>query len=296
MPKIIQKQSRLLSNIHLSGNYYKLVLKLPKIARLAVPGQFVMLRLSDRYQPFLRRPFSIHRAGYSSKAQHRRGYIKNLDPNIIEILYEVIGKGTEVLSRKQTGEYLNVLGPLGNGFSILDSQLSILVGGGIGIAPLLFLAERIKALNSTTHRIQILIGAKTKKEILSQKDFMGMGLNVKISTDNGSAGFKGRVTQLLKGILPSELKRSSPSMKINKYISRSVPLAAVIFACGPKPMLKGIAEISRMYKIPAQISLDEYMACGMGVCLGCMVKTTDGYQRVCQEGPVFDAAKVIWQR
>jgi dihydroorotate dehydrogenase electron transfer subunit len=264
--KIIQKKTRIVLNIHLTGDYYKLVLNLPEIARCARPGQFVMLRVANDYQPLLRRPFSIHSVN-NGKSGHNRGQI--------EILYQVVGRGTEILSEKKPGEYLDVLGPLGNGFSILDSRYSLLVGGGMGVAPLLFLAQELSTVNRQLSTV--LIGAKTKRALLSKKEFANLGLRVKISTDDGSAGFEGKATDLLKYLLST--LNSKPS---------------TIYACGPKSMLKEIAIISKQYHIPAQISLEEYMACGLGVCLGCMVKTKSGYQAVCKEGPVFDSSRIIW--
>ena len=274
MPKIIQRRVRVLSNVHLTNNYYKLALNLPEMNRIVRPGQFVMLRINQDYKPFLRRPFSIHRIVYNSKlSTHRQR--KSLKGKAIEVLYKIVGKGTEMLSLKKTGEYLDVLGPLGNGFSILDSRCSLLVGGGIGIAPLLFLAEHLSAVSR--QRLVVFIGARTKKEILCKKEFADLSLDVKICTDDGSVGFPGKVTDLLKHSLLTE---------------GFGPLR--IYACGPKPMLREISTISKKYNIPAQISLDEYMACGLGVCLGCMVKTSRGYKSVCKEGPVFDSAKIRW--
>ena len=277
MSKIIQKKIKVLSNIHLTGSYYRLAFNLPQVTRVAQPGQFLMLHINQGYRPFLRRPFSIHR----------------VSPQI-EILYEVVGKGTQLLSQKKPGQYLGVLGPLGNGFnyqlpitnyaassstlSLGGGQLPILIGGGIGIAPLLFLAEELITVHCQP--LIVLIGAKTRKEILCQKEFANLGASVKISTDDGSAGFKGKVTELLKITLSKTCQRQSTT----------------IYACGPKSMLKEIAIISKQYNIPAQISLDEYMACGLGVCLGCMIETKEGYQRVCKEGPVFDSTIIMQQK
>ena len=226
-----------------------------------------MLRISNDYQPLLRRPFSIHSVG-GRRLRHK---------NRVEILYEVIGSGTKILSEKKPGEYIDILGPLGNGFSILDARFSIIVAGGMGVAPLFFLAQRLKERNAL-----VLIGARTKEEILSKKEFVNLGLDVKISTDDGSAGFRGKVTELLRSILRI-------NEQTNQWTSEQI-----IYACGPKPMLKEISIISRQYNIPAQICLDEYMACGLGICLGCMVKTTNGYQAVCKDGPVFDSNIIKW--
>ncbi|MFH1577666.1 MAG: dihydroorotate dehydrogenase electron transfer subunit [Candidatus Omnitrophota bacterium] len=289
MSRIYQTKAKIDYNVCVSGNYYKLVFSSAKIARAAQPGQFVTLLLSKDCQPLLRRPFSIHSIRNQSTEYREQ----------IEILYEVRGKATEILSKKKPGDFLDILGPLGSGFDLpLFSypQSAILVGGGIGIAPLLFLAQRLidsyplslSAGRQAPIRYPLaLIGARTKKEILSQKEFASLGCGVTISTDNGSAGFKGRVTGLLRKILDSGKKarglnacRRQPAMEI--------------YACGPKPMLKELNAISKKYNIKAQVSLDEYMACGLGVCLGCMVNTKTGYQAVCKNGPVFDSAKIIW--
>jgi dihydroorotate dehydrogenase electron transfer subunit len=210
----------------------------------------------------------------------------------------VVGKGTEILSQKKAREYLDIIGPLGNGFgyrtSYIVARTSILVVGGIGVVPLLFLAEKLNERNTqylpagrqgaipacrqAGRNTLVLIGAKTKDHILCEKEFKKLGYSVKIATDDGSKGFKGNVTELLRNILRS-----------TKYDMRYT-----IYACGPRPMLKEIALISQKYNIPAQVSLEEHMACGIGACLGCAVNTRDGYKRVCKEGPVFDAEEIIW--
>jgi dihydroorotate dehydrogenase electron transfer subunit len=281
-----QMKAKILCNIHISSNYYRLIFIAPEIAQASQPGQFVMLRISDDYQPLLRRPFSIHRLVYDSKisiSSHK----KNPKAIGIEILYEIVGRGTKILSEKKPGEYLDVLGPLGNGFDcqtpITDKQLPIIVAGGIGVAPLFFLAQRLteyKLPRHAGHRAIVLIGARTKRKILCKKMFASLSMDVKISSDDGSIGFKGRVTGLLKNILLSA--------QICSY------KCAMIYACGPRTMLREIAIISKQYGIPAQASLDEYMACGLGVCLGCMIQTKEGHKLVCKDGPVFDISEVKW--
>ena len=306
-----------------------MILRIPEVARSAKPGQFLTLRISKHYPPFLRRPFSIYRI---------------VKPDLVQILYDVVGKGTQLLSQKKTGEYIDALGPLGNGFDLslpcrlasrrspLGARLSakpreaegsrgkpseaegsrgragattegsaILVGGGVGIAPLFFLAEKL--IISGQDKITVLIGARTKKEIISKKEFQALGCDVRISTDDGSLGFKGRVTDLLKcqlsaiPALPARLaalaSRRSPlgeaeGSRGKPRAGRSYQLSA-IYACGPKPMLKQIVATCKRRNIRAQVSLDEYMACGLGVCLGCVVKTKQGLKRVCHDGPVFEA-------
>lgn len=248
-------QAKIIKNIEVMPNYYKMILEAPGISRQAKPGQFINVLVSDKHAPLLRRPFSIH----------------NIKDSKIEILYEIVGKGTEILSRKKAGEKINIIGPLGNGFDFSGlKRQAIVVAGGMGIAPLIFLAKKLKS-NKTI----VFIGAKNKRQILCEDELKNIGCEVKIATDDGSLGFKGLITKLLKRDLPKIKKR---------------PLT--IFACGPKPMLKEIVSISKHYHIPAQLSLEEHMACGIGACFGCVVLTKDGYKRVCKEGPVFNGSDI----
>jgi dihydroorotate dehydrogenase electron transfer subunit len=257
-------------------NYLRLALHAPQIAGVASPGQFVNIKVSDRVEPLLRRPFSIHKV--------RGAYI--------EVLYEALGKGTELLSKKKAGEYLDIIGPLGTGFvyrapAQQRSSAPILVAGGMGVAPLLFLAEQIKQCQGVkVSRCQgvVLIGAKNKSQILCEKEFKKLGYSVKISTDDGSRGLKGKVTELLTCLLSA----IGPAYRTGRH------RLSAIYACGPKPMLKEITRISRKRHVYAQISLEEHMACGIGACLGCAVNTKEGLVRVCKEGPVFAADEIIW--
>ncbi|RKY32223.1 MAG: dihydroorotate dehydrogenase electron transfer subunit [Candidatus Omnitrophota bacterium] len=273
---MFQAKAKVIKNIAVTQKCYKIVLLCHALSKGAQPGQFLMVKVDNGSEVLLRRPFGIHAANGRSA----------------EILYEVVGRGTEILTRKKPGEYLDIIGPLGKGFSILDPRSSILVAGGIGVAPLLFLAEEIVARlpvcrtgrdgqagqsRKVTSKPLVLIGAKTKKQILCEKEFKKSGCEVEISTDDGSKGFKGKVSELLKRELSTVNCQQS-----------------AIYACGPKPMLQEIGRIAKKYKIPAQISLEEHMACGIGACLGCVVKTKQGLKRVCKEGPVFSAEEIIW--
>lgn len=257
---MVQIRAKLIKNIEVAPKYYKILLCAPFIAKHALPGQFVEIKVGNSFEPLLRRPFSVHRIKGDS----------------IEILYEIVGKGTEILSKSKTGEYLDVIGPLGNGFSILDTRSLILVAGGMGVAPLLFLVQA-SSVQRPASSIQVLIGARNKSQILCEQEFRQFGCEVKIATDDGSKGFKGRITDLLKLAL-STINYEHPT----------------IYSCGPEPMLKALSVISKEHKIPAQISLEAHMACGIGVCLGCVVNTIDGYKRVCKEGPVFNSEEIIW--
>jgi len=239
-----------------------------QLSQAALPGQFVNIKVSEGCEPLLRRPFSIHR----------------VDGSAFEILYETVGPATLILSQKKAGEYLDIIGPLGNGFDYLSlvarRSSFVLVAGGMGVAPLFFLAEKIREIPNPKSQIpnSILLGAKTKNQILCEKEFKKLGWEVKVATDDGSRGFKGKVTNLLQGILrtTNDERRTT------------------ISACGPKPMLAAVSLIAKQYKIPAQISLEEHMSCGIGACMGCIVRTKTGFKKVCDQGPVFRADEIIW--
>ena len=228
----------------------------------------MQIKVSNGLSPLLRKPFGFHRIVGNHKKQ------------IIEILYESIGKGTRALSARKPGEALDIIGPLGNGFNLERQGASILVAGGIGAAPLLMLAEELVRNRKLKigKNILVLLGARSKNDILGEKEFKKAGCKVKIVTDDGSKGHKGFVSALLQKILTTNDKRPT-----------------TIYACGPKAMLKEVAGIAGKNKIPCQLLLEEYMACGVGVCLGCAVMTKSGYKMVCKDGPVFEASEVIWE-
>jgi len=278
---MLQIKVKIRYNKKIKVNYFHLVLRIPKIAKDSLPGQFFNIKVSDTCEPLLRRPLSIHR-------------VKGTN---IEFLYEVVGRATQILSQRRPGEYLDVIGPLGNGFNLTPNTYNltpILVAGGIGVAPLLFLADKLaysverrayrknKKFKLSAKRYPlnalVLIGAKSTGQVLRKKEFKALGCEVKIATDDASEGFKGKVTELLKNILPLAISHK--------------PLA--IYACGPRPMLKEIIRISKKYNIPTQVSLEEHMACGIGACLGCVMNTKEGFKRVCKEGPVFNGDEIIW--
>jgi len=258
---MLQIRAKILYNKRVKGSYFHLVLGAPGIARESQPGQFLHIRVTDAAEPLLRRPLSIHRVKGGNT----------------ELLYEAVGQATKILSRRKPGGYLDVIGPLGNGFTydlrLTTYDLPILVAGGIGVAPLFFLAQKI-----ARQKPIVLLGAKTKEDLLCEEEFKKLGCNVKIATDDGSKGVKGKVTELLRSVL-----RATSNER-----------RAAIYACGPKPMLKEISRISKKYRITAEVSLEEHMACGIGACLGCVVATRGGFKRVCKEGPVFKADTIIW--
>jgi len=259
-----QEKIKVIAKKKLGKQYFQLTFYSPHIARTALPGQFVEVKVSDSDIPLLRRPLGVHKTGKQT----------------FDVLCEVVGEGTKILSRVNPGEYLDVIGPLGNGFNVRQS--GVIVAGGMGVAPLIFLAEKLREISNPKSQIPnlVLIGAKSKRQILCEKEFRKLECSVKIATDDGSAGFKGRVTDLLRHLLRA----------------KSYELRANIYACGPKPMLKEVSLLSQEFKVPAQISLEAHMACGFGACLGCVVDTIDGFKRVCKDGPVFKADEIIWKK
>ncbi len=258
--KPIQIKVKITSNKRLKDNYWHLEFDSSVIAKQAQAGQFVNIKVSESVEPLLRRPISIHKINGSK----------------VKLFYEVLGSGTQLLANRKQGEFLDIIGPLGNGFDyrrvVKSKDQTILVAGGMGVAPLVFLAQEVKISSPL-----VLIGARTKSQILCEKEFKNLGCEVKIATDDGSIGFKGRVTELLKHSLSTIGHRLS-----------------AIYACGPKPMLQAVTRIACENNISSQLSLEEHMACGIGVCLGCVVSTKSGYKRVCKEGPVFSGAELIW--
>lgn len=267
-------RAKILNHRELVPDYYQMTLEAPEIAQEAKPGQFIHVRVSEGFDPLLRRPLSIHRV---------RGQ-RVEDKGQIEILYKVVGKGTELLSKKEPGEKLDVLGPLGNGFKIGEKgegrrdERVLLIAGGIGVAPLMFLCEEL-LIPHPSSLITILLGAKTKEEILCEKDFKELGTEVKVATDDGSYGHKGPITDLL------------PTASY---------LLPTIYACGPTPMLKEVARFAKEHNLPTQISLGSHMACGVGACLGCARKIkakgqdSERFIQICIKGPVFEADEVVW--
>lgn len=262
---VYQTQAEILFNQKLTFEYYKLRLHTPHISREAKPGQFVHLRIENTYYPLLRRPFSIHRVVGET----------------IEILYQIVGLGTQILSKKRKGDSLNLIGPLGKGFWINQSvKQHILIAGGIGVAPLVFLARRLREICTffTAHTSLAFLGFKTKDKILCQKDFEELGMDVKVATEDGTYSHKGNINDLFE-----------------QFIYNSSLKSFSVYACGPIPMLKKLSQLSHKYLFSCQISLEEKMGCGIGACRGCVVKGTSGYLRVCRDGPVFNADEINWK-
>lgn len=260
------RQVKLLSTERVSESYFRIGFDCEEIAAEAHPGQFLMVRLmSPSWEYLLSRPFSFCR----------------VDGSRIELLFNVVGKGTRSLSEAKTGEILEILGPLGNGFSFEGVSRAILGGGGMGIAPLPFLASEL-AKRRPAVNVTVLLGARTAASLCLLETFSALGARVEVATDDGAAGYKGLVTDLLE----KELKSGKDDR-------------LVVYACGPKPMLQTIARFTEEHSVPCQVSVEERMGCGVGACMACACKTRDEqgnehFKRVCLEGPVFDVAELIF--
>lgn len=240
--------AEILLNQPVAPKIFKLVVDAPDLTANSRAGQFVQVKIADEFT--LRRPLGI--AG-------------NLDGKIT-IFYRAVGRGTEILSKKRVGDDLNILGALGNGFSTPNGKI-LLVGGGMGLAPLLCVAQNFNS--------DVLIAGRNADEVIFwQKEFQNHAENIFIATDDGSIGKKGFATDLLPEILAA-----------NNY--------SAIYTCGPEIMMKNVAKIALSNKIPCEVSFEKRMACGLGACLSCSIDTVNGRKKVCKDGPVFDANLVF---
>jgi dihydroorotate dehydrogenase electron transfer subunit len=233
------------------------VLHAPRTAEAVCPGQFIHLRISDRTSAMLRRPFSVHRT---------RG-------ERIEILYQVLGTGTRMLAECAAGEQMDLIGPLGHGWDIpQDIAHALLVAGGLGAAPLGMLADELAARGVA---VTVAAGAPSEERLLARDLFERVARRVEIATDDGSCGTHGLVTGVCESLLADEA-------------------LDLVYTCGPEPMQRIVAAQAAAAGVPCQVSLERLMACGIGACLSCVVRTSEGLKRACVDGPVFDAGVVLW--
>ncbi len=265
MKKVVKAQ--IISNRKIAPDHFVMKIESRYLSRASSPGQFVNVRVRNgtRY-PLLRIPLGVHSIGQKG----------------IELLYKVVGEATEILSARRRGGNLDVLGPLGNGYDLTallgeKGSRAVLVAGGHGVAPLYGLAAVIRKKKK---HVDLFVGACTKKEIVCAGKFRKLGVKVRMATEDGSTACKGYVTEPLEEYLGRNKDQVS-SIKV--------------FACGPRPMLKALAGTTKKHGVSAQVSLDAYMACGTGACLGCAIRTKNGYKMVCKDGPVFDAQEIVWE-
>lgn len=256
-----QEKAKITRFEQLSENIVRLTLYSPDIAGATKPGQFVMIRAGKGKDPLLRRPFSVH---------------QTTSDGHLQILFKVVGRGTDMLGRRKEGEEISLFGPLGKGYKIEKSKPACLVGGGLGIAPLLILAKSISKMKLDTSRDVIILGGRSADEVKALvNDFKQFGIKVLVATDDGSLGHHGFVTDVMKN---TDLASDS-----------------VIYTCGPELMMMAVKNICATKGLQCQVSVESVMACGMGACLGCTKHTSDNrYVHVCLDGPVFNAEDLKW--
>jgi dihydroorotate dehydrogenase electron transfer subunit len=252
------------------GAYHALTLVAPGIAETARPGQFVELLAGEDRSFLLRRPFSIHRVERPGAA-----------PATVEVVFDVVGPGTRALAELRPHDLVDALGPLGRGFAPpTEPARCLLVGGGYGTAALFFLADELRARRC---RVDFLIGAATAERLFHAMEARRLGHTLTVTTDDGSAGQRGLVTDPL----PALLGRLG---------------ATQVYACGPMPMLAAVSRVAAAHGVPCQVAVEELMACGTGICFTCVVPVADPARpeeparmaRSCLEGPVFDGAAIAW--
>ncbi len=258
-----QLDAPIIANKRLQGSYYQIDLECPSIAQQAEPGQFVHIRVTDLSDRVLRRPFSVY----------------NVCPRegTISIIYKIVGRGTDCLSRQSPPDVLNLIGPLGRGFTLPSKEETpVISAGGYGCAATYLLAERCP-------RPPIcLLGGRTAEDLLLVDNYRRLGATVKLATEDGSAGHQGMVTDLLEQTLAEENKE-----KLKLY------------ACGPTGMLQAVCDLTRSHNLTAEVSLDHLMCCGVGACFACVVKIKTQeepgwrYARTCTEGPVFSSEQMV---
>jgi dihydroorotate dehydrogenase electron transfer subunit len=275
MRKLLE-EAVIITREEVAGQTFRMRLDCPGIAKLARAGQFVMLRVREGNDPLLRRPFSFHRI-FAARGQ-------------IEILYKVAGRGTLILSQLPPGSRVGVAGPLGNGFQLpLDRTVPLaLIAGGIGIAPLCELLAQIASerTEKELQSVHLFYGARTASELLPEGLLDEFGITTHWATDDGSFAYNGLVTRFFES-----------------YFETSGSKPAEMYSCGPLAMQYRVAGWALANAVPAQLSLESLMACGIGACLGCALPaatpedpTSDRYVHVCENGPIFSAGSIQWSK
>jgi dihydroorotate dehydrogenase electron transfer subunit len=246
---------RITDKAELESNYFYFELQSEKAFEKIIPGQFVNILVSGSPSTFLRRPFSIHYVDYSK--------------NTLQLLIKVVGEGTRFLSGMKKGDKLNVLYPLGNGFTIKTENNALLIGGGYGIAPLYHLGDELIKAGG---KVSFLLGARTKTDLVMLERYKQLS-ELFVTTEDGSLGFQGKVLD-------------HPELETNHFSS--------IFTCGPEPMMKAVASFAKSRQTNCEVSLDQIMGCGIGVCLSCVAKTVRGHETSCIHGPIFNTKELVW--
>lgn len=263
---MIQQNAIVKWNNPVGGDCFHMALITEQAIDKVMPGQFVMVQIGNQELPLLRRPFSIF------------GLVRDGDGIVgIELLIKVVGKGTRRLAQMRPGETLDLLGPLGHGFRFIPNAHHIyLAAGGIGVAPIRFLAAELITRGVPPESCRLYLGGRSKKDLICREEFKQLGIAVTVTTDDGSDGDQCLITDPLE----MAIQEQAPDM---------------VYACGPHGMLACVAGIAQRTQVPCQVSIETLMACGLGACLGCAVeskKDTEAYLHACVNGPVFNAADI----
>lgn len=258
-------------NQSVSPRYLRLGVSFERTEFDVRPGQFAHLQVTDASDPLLRRPFSFHDVWLED------------DRVRADFLYAVVGKGTREMSRLSEGDQLKLMGPLGNRFSLPEPDVHpVLIGGGVGIPPIHMFARELAGKASTDHPVNVLMGARSAAEIMCEDDFDQPGIHLRVSTDDGSRGYEGVVTDLFKHLDQND----------------AFPSPMKIYGCGPHGMLDAIRRLSDDRQLPGEIAIERQMGCALGICRACVVKVhnpetgQNEVKTVCREGPVFNVDRL----
>ncbi len=239
--------------VTVAKDHYLLKIKADKSGSL--PGQFINIKAGEGFDPLLRRPFSIF----------------NAHEDVLDVVIRVIGKGTSLISRMEPG-FIDIVGPTGKGFTMENDKNLLLVGGGVGNAPLLYL---MRALKENGNRLTYIYCARSSDYIFLEDEYRKYADELIITTDDGSAGIKGFATDVMSHVISDG--------KFDR-----------VYTCGPDPMMHRVVKLVHE-NVPVEVSVENYFGCGVGLCVGCTVDTVDGYRRACVDGPVFDGRKILWE-
>lgn len=261
---LVNETARILSNEFAGPRLHLMTLEAPQIAASIEPGQFVHMKVPRMEAHILRRPFSV--------------YARDVDAGTIDVLYQVVGFGTDHMTGLAAGEECELIGPVGATWNPPAEGRCLLVGGGVGAAPLFMLCERIAASEAS---VDVVLGAQTKDALVCRERYAALlGGKSRCATDDGTYGRAGFCTSLVEEALAAAAAEGSPY----DYVA----------VCGPEPLMKIVAGLAADAGVRCEVSMEKRMACGIGACLSCVVDTVDGKKRACVDGPVFDARKVVW--
>ncbi len=275
----VQRTATIIDHQKMAEGTFRVRFRCPEMAKVALPGQFLMLRINDRNDPLIGRPLAFYDILPDETGE----------PSLIDVMYIVKGNLTSRLVDCQPGEKVDIWGPLGNGFEPIDTDHLVMVAGGIGQTPFLCLAKEYLGTQSfgrehaSASHITFCYGARRRDLLAGVEDFEALGVDTRICTDDGSLGHHGLVTDLLAQVINERPDGSTMQ----------------VVCCGPEPMMEAVAAVACEHGIACRVSLETPMACGIGICFSCVtkVKMDDGdwdFKRTCVDGPVFCAEKIVW--